>query len=90
MYVFSTTLLSFYNHSDHFQFMLNGNIVYRMYVGGTGNHDTSGSSVTIHLQQGDIVSIQNVDVNENVNGGWFSLFTGYLLKESDDAEIVGK
>ena len=93
MYVFSTTLLSFSNHNDHFQFMLNGNLVYRMYVGGSGsagNYDTTGSSVVIHLQHGDTVAIQNVDVNENVHGYLYSLFTGYLLKASEDSEVVGK
>ena len=78
VYVFSTTLMSYYNHNDHFQLMINGNMVYRLYVGGGGsnNHDTTGSSVVIHLQQGDIVSIQNMDVNENVYGVLYSLFTG--------------
>jgi len=92
MYVFSTTLVSHANHNDHFQLVHNGNLVYRMYVGGGGsaNFDTTGSSVAIQLQQGDNVSVQNMDVNENVLGSWYSLFTGYLLKASDDAEIVGK
>jgi len=93
MYVFSTTLLSHANHNDHFQLVHNGNLVYRLYVGGGGSHnyDTTGSSVAIQLQQGDTVSVQNLDVNEAVWGDLYSMFTGYLLKASEGEEtVVGK
>jgi len=71
-----------------------------MYVGGGGgstgaaggNFDTTGSTVVLHLELGDDVSVQNMDVNEAVHGDMYSLFTGYLLKASEDetAFIVGK
>jgi len=63
---------------------------YKIYVGGdgSGDWDTTGSTVVINLQKDDVVSIQNMDINKTVWGHMYRVFTGYLLRAVYDRETV--
>ncbi|KAH3850631.1 hypothetical protein DPMN_093055 [Dreissena polymorpha] len=84
-----STLLSQPGHSGHFQVVRNGNAVCYMYFDGVGgNFDTSAGSFVLRLNKGDVISIQNADPGEAVWGGYYSYFSGFLLKEVDPEILV--
>ncbi|XP_052780128.1 heavy metal-binding protein HIP-like [Mya arenaria] len=87
IYVFSATLLKAYqaNTIDHFIWAKNGQVVCRLY----SNTDPSGSTIVVELQQGDDISIQNVDSLNKLHGSGYSFISGFLLKETEPSPVVG-
>lgn len=84
LYVFSTTLMSGNQGVQyHFQIMHNGNPVSKIYVPHGG---TAGMDAVLHLNQGDDVTIHNIDAGHRVYGDGYASFSGFLLQE-DIAEI---
>ncbi|XP_060602851.1 cerebellin-3-like [Ruditapes philippinarum] len=80
-YVFSATLLSFYNTNAYVQFIWNGQPVTQMYVSNAyqSGQDTISQTIVLHLRKGDVVTIQNVDSDKSFIGGARSIFSGFLL-----------
>lgn len=88
-YVFATTLMADTSRVPyHFQIMHNAKTVSSIYVenGGTGSQE-----VVLQLNQGDDVSIHNIDAGQKVYGHGYSTFSGFLLQQNySSASIVGK
>lgn len=92
MYVFTTTLVSFYHVSAHASFIKNGQAVTVMFVsGGEAGYDTTSQTIVLMLQQGDEISVQNGDPDKSFYGGSHSTFAGFLLQEgSSFTTTIGK
>ncbi|XP_060575872.1 uncharacterized protein LOC132733278 isoform X2 [Ruditapes philippinarum] len=91
-YVFSVTLMAYAANSAHYRFVKNGITVGNIYVGGKeGPYATSAMTTVLDLQQGDDVSIQNIDSDKNLHGYAYSVFSGFLLQQHFvNQAVVGK
>ncbi|XP_045215463.1 C1q-related factor-like [Mercenaria mercenaria] len=91
-YVFSTTLVSRHSNDARAQFVRNGLALTTMYVnaGDTGDETTS-QTIVLQLEEGDDVSVQNLDSDKSFSGSSYSTFAGFLLEEDySSSVIVGK
>ncbi|XP_052777455.1 cerebellin-2-like isoform X2 [Mya arenaria] len=83
VYMFSTSLLSFYTGSVelHADLVHNGNVINRVYGhGDSGRHAQGSQTAVLQLQVSDEVWVRNIDYNdESVYGGAYSSFCGSLL-----------
>lgn len=87
-YVFSTTLMPDDNSNYHYQIMHNGQTVSRIYITNGG---TSSMEVILQLQQGDDVSVHNMDTGKKLYGDGYSSFSGFLLQQNySSPDVVGK
>ncbi|XP_060598098.1 uncharacterized protein LOC132751901 [Ruditapes philippinarum] len=88
-YVFATTLMAgSYSTGYHFQIMQNAQYVSNIYIPNGG---TASQEVVLQLNQGDNVSIHNIDAGQPVYGHGYSTFSGFLLQQNYSSPgIVGK
>ena len=93
-YVFSTTLVSYNFDNAHAQFVVNGHTITNMYVSkgnGDSGDDTTSQTIVLLLQKGDVVSIQNMDIDKGFLGFSYSTFSGFLLQEDfSSSSVIGK
>lgn len=89
-YVFSVTLMSHHNTDGHFVIAKNGSHITTMYLSGPeGGYSTSSQTVILQLQQGDDVNVRSIDTDKPVFGYNYSVFSGFLLFEESQKEIIG-
>ena len=92
-YVFSTTLMSHYNHSTHYGFFLNRRCVTNTWMDGQQKHyDTTSQTVVFHLNKGDDVTVRHTDSDKGLEGWSQSIFSGFLLYHDGniDPAIIGR
>ncbi|XP_045176803.2 uncharacterized protein LOC123537227 [Mercenaria mercenaria] len=91
-YVFSVTLMAYNTQSTHYRIAKNGTVMGNLYLHGKDGSDaTSAMTAVLQLQQGDDVSIQNLDADKNLHGYAYSTFSGFLLQQDySSTAIVGK
>ena len=92
-YVFSTTLMTYNNHSSHYGFFVNRRDVTHMWVNGQhNNYDTTSQTVVLHLNKGDDVTVKHTDADKNLRGYHYCIFSGFLLYQDRQADpaIIGK
>ncbi|XP_052777764.1 uncharacterized protein LOC128215078 [Mya arenaria] len=88
IYVFSATLLALGTDNDHLKWIKNGQTLCYLYVHDAG-YDSSGSTIVVQLNTGDDVSIQNIDADNSLNGHHYTFISGFLLKETEPANVLG-
>ena len=72
----------------HFTIMRNAQPVSNLYIQNGG---TASQEVVLQLNQGDDVSIHNMDAGQKVYGHGYSSFSGFLLQQNYSSPgIVGK
>ncbi|XP_045182359.2 uncharacterized protein LOC123541060 isoform X2 [Mercenaria mercenaria] len=88
-YVFATTLMAGDKSlTYHFKIMHNAQTVSNIYItnGGTGSQE-----VVLQLNQGDDVSIHNIDGGKKLYGHGYSTFSGFLLQQDYSNPVaIGK
>jgi len=90
VYVFSTTLFSYPATDAHFGVLHNWHLVITLYQETSigSKYDTSSTTVVLQLSNGDVVSIANRDADKSLHGYGHTSFTGFLLKELYDDNVV--
>lgn len=89
VYLFSATILSYGDNRTWGHFMVNGNILAKIYVHNT-DHTQSTQSIVVNLNVGDDVSIQNTRLGGGLMGDSYSTFMGVLLfPTTEDINILG-
>ncbi|XP_045182322.2 uncharacterized protein LOC123541035 [Mercenaria mercenaria] len=85
-YVFATTLMAGDVHLIyHFIVMHNGKSVSNIYLVNGG---TASQEVVLQLNQGDDVSIHNMDAGNKLYGSGYSTFSGFLLQQNYSSPVV--
>lgn len=83
IYVFSTTVMSYIDPYPEVQAALvkNGNPLARVFChGDNGKHDQGSVTVTVQLEEGDEVWVEQLHPSDDsIYGGRFTSFTGFLV-----------
>jgi len=81
-YVFSITITTFSIFNSDCGFAKNGERVTEIWINGKQNAFASnGQTILMHLQAGDVISVQQAGSESYLEGAGHSLFTGFLLFE---------
>ena len=88
-YVFSTTLMTYYNHTSNYGIYLNRQMVTTIYLGGhQKNYDSASETVVLTLNKGDDISVKHRNADKDLHGYSACIFSGFLLYQDENIEPV--